>query len=98
MRGIIHTSKYYSFLKIGKPFLYLGPKNSSIGDFINKNKIGWQVNHNNINQCSNIIKKILFLKKKKIMKIRIKSLEIYNKFYKKKKLINNLIDHIIESK
>ena len=58
MRGIIHTSKHYSFLKMGKPFLYLGPIDSSIGDFIKKNKIGWQVNHDDINKCSNIIKKI----------------------------------------
>jgi glycosyltransferase involved in cell wall biosynthesis len=98
MKGIIHTSKHYSFLKMGKPFLYLGPKNSSIGNFIEKNKIGWQVNHNDINQCSNIIKKIFFLNKNKIDEIRIKTLKIYNKFYKKEKLINNLINSIIESK
>lgn len=98
MKGIIHTSKHYSFLKMGKPFLYLGPKNSSIGNFIEKNKIGWQVNHNDINRCSNIIKKIFFLNKNKIDEIRIKTLKIYNKFYKKEKLINNLINSIIESK
>jgi glycosyltransferase involved in cell wall biosynthesis len=98
MKGIIHTSKHYNFLKIGKPFLYLGPKNSSIGNFIEKNKIGWQVNHNDINQCSNIIKKIFFLNKNKIDEIRIKTLKIYNKSYKKEKLINNLINSIIESK
>jgi glycosyltransferase involved in cell wall biosynthesis len=98
MKGIIHTSKHYSFLKMGKPFLYLGPTDSSIGDFIKKNKIGWQVNHGDINQCSNIIKKIFFLKKSKIKKIHDKTIEIYNKFYKKEKLINNLINNIIESK
>jgi len=98
MRGIIHTSKHYSFLKMGKPFLYLGPIDSSIGDFIKKNKIGWQVNHDDINQCSNIIKKIFFLKKNKIKKIHDRSLEVFNKFYKKKKLINILINNITESK
>ena len=98
MKGIIHTSKHYSFLKMGKPFLYLGPIDSSIGDFIKKNKIGWQVNHDDINQCSNIIKKIFFLKKSEIKKIHDKTIEIYNKFYKKEKLINNLINNIIESK
>ena len=98
MRGIIHTSKHYSFLKMGKPFLYLGPIDSSIGDFIKKNKIGWQVNHDDINKCSNIIKKIFFLKKNKIKKIHDRSLEVFNKFYKKKKLINILINNITESK
>jgi hypothetical protein len=98
MKGIIHTSKHYSFLKIGKPFLYLGPTNSSIGDIIKKNNIGWQVNHKDVNQCLNIIKKIFFLKKNKIKKIHDRSLEVYNKFYKKEKLINILINNIIESK
>ena len=46
----------------------------------------------------NIIKKIFFLNKNKIDEIRIKTLKIYNKFYKKEKLINNLINSIIESK
>jgi glycosyltransferase involved in cell wall biosynthesis len=97
MKGIIHTSKHYSFLKIGKPFIYLGPANSSIGDIIKKYNIGWQVNHNDVDQCLSIIKKIFFLKKNAIKKIHDKSLKIYNKFYKKEKLINILINNI-ESK
>ena len=95
MRGIIHTSKHYSFLKMGKPFLYLGPKNSSIGIFIKKNKIGWQVDHNDVQKCSSIIKKIFLLKKTSHRKNHTKITKIYNKLYRRKKLINDLIKNIL---
>lgn len=95
MNGIIHTSKHYSFLKMGKPFLYLGPQNSSIGNLIKNNNIGWQVNHNNFNECAKIIKNIFLLKKNSLSKDRRKMINIYKKLYTKEKLIDKFIDNIL---
>lgn len=38
--GDILPSKFYSYLKAGRPLLFLGPKNSEIGEYIIENDIG----------------------------------------------------------
>ncbi len=43
--GIVHACKIYGILKIGRPFVYIGPEKSHIGDIILREKIGYHVNH-----------------------------------------------------
>jgi glycosyltransferase involved in cell wall biosynthesis len=42
MEGLGVPSKTYNLLAAGKPILYLGSKNSEIGQMVNENEIGWQ--------------------------------------------------------
>lgn len=38
--GIIHPSKIYNILAIGSPFIFIGPRDSHVGDLINSQEIG----------------------------------------------------------
>ena len=56
MPGCVHPSKAYTVLAMGKPILYLGPKESVIGEWIKNNPIGWQVDHGDASGLRKILK------------------------------------------
>ena len=56
MPGCVHPSKAYTVLAMGKPILYLGPKESAIGEWIKINPIGWQVDHGDASGLRKILK------------------------------------------
>lgn len=45
--GIVHPCKIYGILSSGKPFIYIGRKKSAIGDIIQEEHCGFQVEHGN---------------------------------------------------
>jgi colanic acid biosynthesis glycosyl transferase WcaI len=45
MAGIIHPSKIYGAMAVGRPVLYLGPGPSHITDLLDAYRCGWQVEH-----------------------------------------------------
>jgi colanic acid biosynthesis glycosyl transferase WcaI len=64
MSGCVHPSKAYTALAMGKPLLYLGPKESAIGQWINSNLIGWQVEHGDVDRLIEIIEIFLGMTRK----------------------------------
>jgi glycosyltransferase involved in cell wall biosynthesis len=45
MVGIVHPSKFYSAMAVGRPILALGPRNSHVADLVLDHQIGWHVEH-----------------------------------------------------
>ncbi len=41
MAGIVHPSKIYGILALGRPFLYIGPRESHVTDLLNNGAIGY---------------------------------------------------------
>jgi len=58
--GIVHPCKIYGILKIGRPFVYIGPKQSHIGDLIKKD-VGYHVQHGDAVGLAEIIEKASML-------------------------------------
>jgi glycosyltransferase involved in cell wall biosynthesis len=46
--GILHPSKIYGVLMTKRPFIFIGPVQSSIGDIIREKKVGCQINHGDV--------------------------------------------------
>ncbi len=95
--GIVHPSKIYDMLWIGKPFIFIGPKESHIGDLINKYKVGSQVQHGNINEVVKQILHIKALRKGEREKIQLESQNIAEKNFSRKILSSRLILWIRET-
>lgn len=57
--GIVHPSKIYSILALGKPFIYIGPENSFIGTLVKGHAVGVHVNQGQVNT---LVEKIHILK------------------------------------
>lgn len=43
--GIVHPSKIYGILQSGRPFIYVGPRQSAIGELVSEKGVGCWVNH-----------------------------------------------------
>jgi glycosyltransferase involved in cell wall biosynthesis len=52
MAGIIHPCKIYGAMAVGRPILYLGPRPSHISDLLETHRIGWQVDHGDVDAAT----------------------------------------------
>jgi hypothetical protein len=48
MVGIIHPCKIYGAMAVGRPVLFLGPRPSHVSDILEQNRIGWHVEHGDV--------------------------------------------------
>jgi glycosyltransferase involved in cell wall biosynthesis len=48
MVGIVHPSKIYSAMSVGRPILALGPRRSHIAEIVHKHQLGWHVEHGDV--------------------------------------------------
>ena len=95
--GIVHPSKIYGAMAVGRPILCLGPDKSYISDIINKYEIGWQVNHGDVDRMIETIKMIVSLPREQLYAIGKRSKELANTVYNKDILMNRVCD-IIEDR
>jgi len=51
MVGIVHPSKIYSAMAVGRPILALGPRRSHIASLVREHQIGWHVEHGAVDQA-----------------------------------------------
>lgn len=56
--GVVHPCKIYGILSIGKPFIYIGPEKSHIGDLIQSGGAGFRVAHGQGTQLASLIQEI----------------------------------------
>ncbi len=55
--GIVHPSKIYGVLTIGRPFVYIGPPDSHVMEIIKKDGIGYETRHGQPEKLVEIIKR-----------------------------------------
>jgi len=48
MRGIVHPSKLYNAMLVGRPILYFGPGLSHVTELLDRHTIGWKVAHGDV--------------------------------------------------
>jgi glycosyltransferase involved in cell wall biosynthesis len=58
MVGIVHPSKIYSAMAVGRPILALGPRNSHIANLVLDHQIGWHVEHAAISRAVATLRQI----------------------------------------
>lgn len=58
MVGIVHPSKIYSAMAVGRPILALGPRRSHIASLVQQHRIGWHVEHGAVCEAEAILREI----------------------------------------
>jgi colanic acid biosynthesis glycosyl transferase WcaI len=58
MVGIVHPSKIYSAMAVGRPILALGPRRSHIASLVREHGIGWHVEHGALNEAVAALREI----------------------------------------
>ncbi len=59
MTGIIHPSKVYGAMSVGRPILFLGPAPSHVSEIIEEFDIGWQIDHGDLDGAEDVIRRVL---------------------------------------
>jgi glycosyltransferase involved in cell wall biosynthesis len=58
MVGIVHPSKIYSAMAVGRPILALGPRRSHIASLVDEHRIGWHVEHGALTEAVATLREI----------------------------------------
>jgi hypothetical protein len=56
--GIVHPSKVYGALAVGRPVLLIGPWESHVGELLDRHDVGWQVGHGDVDGAERILREI----------------------------------------
>lgn len=56
--GIVHPCKIYGILRIGRPFVYVGPRESAIGEIVASGGVGYRVSHGESEKLVDIIHQV----------------------------------------
>jgi hypothetical protein len=56
--GIVHPSKVYGALAVGRPILLLGPEQSHVGEMIRNHDIGWRIAHGDVDGAEAVLRRI----------------------------------------
>jgi len=57
--GIVHPSKVYGALAVGKPILLLGPLESHVGDLLREADIGWHIDQGDVEGAVVLLRRLL---------------------------------------
>ncbi len=58
MPGIVHPSKIYGAMAMGRPILVLGPVDNPVADLLMQADIGWRVSHGDVDGAERILREI----------------------------------------
>lgn len=94
MSGLVHTSKIYSVLASGKPFVFIGPKESHVTDLIEETGLGQALVHGEAQAVVNAIRKTQKLTQDEKQEAHEKSL-IWVKQYEPESLLERVHRRVI---
>ena len=83
--GIVHPSKIYGILSVGKPFVFIGPEESHIGEMICRFGIGETVAHGDHRGLVQLINKTRQLSTEQMRLISEKTVALKNEQFQQKK-------------
>jgi hypothetical protein len=56
--GIVHPSKVYGAMAVGRPLLLLGPEESHVGRLIREDRLGWRISHGDVDGAERVLREI----------------------------------------
>jgi hypothetical protein len=61
IRGIVHPSKVYGAMAVGRPILLIGPDENHVSDIIDAYHNGWHVRHGDVKSAEKLLREIATL-------------------------------------
>ncbi len=95
--GIVHTCKIYGILEIGRPFVYVGPEKSHIGEIMAGSGLGWRVDLGDARGMAALVEKVRKLGREELERIVAKSKVYVRNRFSGADLSGRLIDFILRN-
>jgi colanic acid biosynthesis glycosyl transferase WcaI len=97
MVGIIHPSKVYGVLAVGRPVLYLGPAPSHVSEIIREHRIGWEVRHGDVDGMVAVLGTIASLTPAELAEIGGRARRAFEHEFARGRLCGRFTDLVVES-
>ena len=97
MVGVVHPSKIYGAMAVGRPVLAIVPAKSNIYEMVKEYRIGWQVDHGDIDGMMTTLRKIVSLPRQELDEMGKRAKELAGGIFSKDELLNKFCN-VIESK
>lgn len=95
MSGIIHTSKLYSVLASGRPYLFIGPENSHVGDLLAEIPTGKHANHGDVESVIRAIHETKDLSLEARTKIQRENTQYLKTHYGRELSLGTFVDEVL---
>ncbi len=93
--GVVHTCKIYGILKIGRPFIYIGPERSHIGEIMTDSGIGYRIENGNPAGVVEALGEIRRMADDQLAKIHHQSRDLAQNRFSREILARRLVDFIL---
>lgn len=94
--GIVHPCKIYGILSVGRPCVFIGPKNGHIGDLMEGRSFGYQVEHGDVDGLVAAIEKARHLDSPQKRQIEVEGIGLKNLRFSRRVLSKQYVD-LVES-
>ena len=81
MVGMVHPCKIYGAMAVGKPVLFIGPRQSHLGELVGLCGFGWVVGHGEVDRLEALIDEIAAMSREEREAIGAKGREVMQKSY-----------------
>lgn len=98
MSGLVHISKLYSVLSSGRPYLFIGPKQSHVGDLLAQCPYGNYAAHGDVDSVVNAIRTTKALSAEQRAKIEKENLFYLKTHFGRTLSLNTFMQEILQGK
>ncbi len=92
MVGVVHPCKVYGAMAVARPVLLLGPANCHIEDLIKRYRIGWRVEHGDMNAAKQVLREIFSTPAAELQAMGLRAAEAISHGLSKSRLTAQLVE------
>jgi glycosyltransferase involved in cell wall biosynthesis len=90
--GIVHPCKVYGALALGRPILYVGPHPSHVSDLIDEHRVGWSIDHGDVEEAIRTIDAIRQTPPEELREMGQRALRLIAERFDERQMIDEFCD------
>jgi glycosyltransferase involved in cell wall biosynthesis len=94
MVGIVHPCKIYGAMAVGRPVLALGPRRSHIADLVLDHRIGWHVEHGDVEGVARALHEVATLERSELDAMGRRARRVMTDRFRKATLLESFCDFL----
>jgi glycosyltransferase involved in cell wall biosynthesis len=94
MVGIVHPSKIYSALAVGRPVIALGPRRSHVAELVLQHDLGWHVEHGDVAAALRALRALAAEEGETLAARGLRAAALVRSVYDKERLLDAFCSHL----
>jgi len=90
--GIVHPCKVYGAMAVSRPILLLGPTPCHVSDLIEKHRVGWHVQHGDVEGALRVLKEMMSTPREELEAMGARAAEVIAGSLSKRELMTKFCD------